>query len=68
MKKGDWIMMFFTVNIIFMCWFSLWKGRAMDGSIAVCYSAAIGVYVARKGAKDYQEGLRLKPGEEKGSD
>lgn len=53
MKKGDWIMMFFTVNIIFISWYSIIAGKTMDGSIAICYTAAIGVFVGRKGVDDY---------------
>ena len=53
-KNGNAIMLFFTVNVIAMCWYSIVMGKTMDGSIAVCYTAAIGAYVGRKSFAEYQ--------------
>jgi len=53
MKKGDAIMLLFTLNIIGISWYSIITKNPMDTSIAVCYSTAIAAFVGRKGVVDY---------------
>jgi hypothetical protein len=46
--KGKTIMWWITVNILAMCWYGIIADKALDGSIAVIYAAALAAFAGTK--------------------